>query len=61
MPYRVPVLVSYVLLLSKRFKDEFLHEQKTQPKYKANLKKAFIAIAILAAAIATANDIYHLA
>ena len=55
------LFVSYTLLLSKQFTTEFLHERETQPKYKKHLGKIFIVVAVLAAVIATMNDIYPLA
>jgi hypothetical protein len=54
------LVVAYILVFSKTFAAEFLHERETQPKYKRNLAKAFIIIVILIVVILTLNDIYHL-
>jgi hypothetical protein len=48
------------VVISSTFATEFLHQQKTQPKYKGTLKRAFIIVLILAVVVATLNDVYHL-
>jgi GYF domain 2 len=55
------LFVIYILLLSKQFATEFSYQQKGQPKYKNYLRRIFIVVVVLVVAIATANDIYHLA
>ncbi len=55
------LIVSYILVFSKTFAAEFLHQKETQPAYKRTLKKVFIVVVILAVVVLTLNDIYHLA
>jgi len=55
------VLILYNLLLSKKFSSEFARERETQPEYKKIIWKVFVVVLVLAALIATLNDIYNLA
>ena len=55
------LVTAFLLLFSRKFKSEFYAERNNQPAYKRSLKRAFIILLIIVAAIATAVDIYHLA
>jgi hypothetical protein len=54
-------LILYNLLLSKKFSFEFAQEREAQPTHKKIIWKIFVIILVVAALIATANDIYKLA
>jgi hypothetical protein len=51
---------SYILLFSKKFRSEFARQEKMQPDYKRDLRRALIALVILVFVVAIINDIYHL-
>jgi len=54
------LIASYVLLFSKKFRSEFARQEKMQPDYKRDLRRALIALVILVFVVAIINDIYHL-
>jgi hypothetical protein len=51
----------WLLVLSKRFASEFAYQRETLPPWKRMLRRIALGVIIVAAVIATANDIYHLA
>jgi hypothetical protein len=55
------VAIGYVLLFSKTFATEFSYERANQPRYKALLRNGVLVVLGIAAMIATAIDIVHLA
>jgi hypothetical protein len=57
----VCLATAWLLLLSRKFRAEFVEEQAQQSKYKTYLRKGLLYAAIAAMVIATLNDIYHLA
>jgi hypothetical protein len=54
------LIASYILLFSKKFRSEFARQEKMQPDYKRDLRRALIALVILVFVVAIINDIYHL-
>jgi hypothetical protein len=54
------VIASYILLFSKKFKSEFVRQEKMQQDYKRVLRKALTALVILLFVVASLNDIHHL-
>jgi hypothetical protein len=54
------LIASYILLFSKKFISEFARQEKLQPDYKRDLRRALIALVILVFVVAIINDIYHL-
>lgn len=50
----------WLLALSKQFSTEFARQREVEPAYKKTLRRLAIVAIVLAALIATANDIYHL-
>ena len=55
------LVIGCLLIFSKTFSKEFSFERTNQPRYKAHLRNGVIALLAIAAAVATVNDILHLA
>jgi len=55
------VALCWLLLFSKQFGIEFSERRRTEPRYKAMMRRTATAIVVLAAILATAIDIVHLA
>src|SRR5262249_52102743 len=54
------LVTAVLLLLSRKFADEFARERKHQPSYKIYLRRGLFTGTIAAMVIVTLNDIYHL-
>jgi len=55
------LLTAAILLLSKKFANEFADERRHRPKYKIYLWRGLLVAIIAAMILATFNDIMHLA